>query len=150
MFKKFSFKLQNVLNLKTMLEEKAEKAFSTAIIEFERERSLLTEMEKKVREKQVELKALATKPFSSAHALQFEQFIEKLDREIIKQIKKIEHAEKNVEIKRLHLLEATKDKKIIEKLCEKEFEKYSKEINLLERNVLNDIAVTRYYRNTMK
>ena len=149
MLKKFSFSLESVLNVRRMKEEKYEKEFSKAIMELEQERNTLKELENRVCEKQLELRMISQNPFSSDKILLFEHFLEHLEQDVEKQVKRIEKVSNDVEIKRLQLIEATKDKKIIDKLKDKEYARHHDEVNRQERTILDEIAVTRYLRDTL-
>ena len=141
--------MQSVLNVRQMKEEKCEKEFSKAIMELEKERNNLKELENRLREKQLELRAVSQNPFSADQILLFEHFLEKLERDVAKQVSRIEKISTVVENKRLKLIEATKDTKIIDKLKDKEYKRHTNDANMQERTALDEIAITRYLRDTM-
>lgn len=55
--------------------------------------------------------------------------------------------EKEVEFRRLDLIESTKEKKTVEKLKEKDKERFINELNRIERNNNDEFALYGYLRN---
>lgn len=74
----------------------------------------------------------------------YDLYLSKIDRELVDKTQKIEETEEKLEEQRDKLVEAQKDRKIMEKLREKEYEDYVQEIQRQEQMELDEIAVLKF------
>ena len=133
--KKFSFKLEKVLELREFEEDQAKIELGKAIAETER-----------IKE---ELKLTALKRvqntkdrFSSCDVIEqlaIENYITRLDAEKERLLEELAQAELVVEQKRSVFAEAMKNRKIISKLKEKRAAEYKKEFYKTEENEIDDV-----------
>lgn len=133
--KKFSFKLEKVLELREFEEDQAKIDLGKAIAETER-----------IKE---ELKLTALKRvqntkdrFSSCDVIEqlaIENYITRLDAEKERLLEELAQAELVVEQKRSVFAEAMKNRKIISKLKEKRAAEYKKEFYKTEENEIDDV-----------
>ncbi len=133
--KKFSFKLEKVLELREFEEDQAKIELGKAIAETER-----------IKE---ELKLTALKRvqntkdrFSSCDVIEqlaIENYITRLDAEKERLLEELVQAELVVKQKRSVFAEAMKNRKIISKLKEKRAAEYKKEFYKTEENEIDDV-----------
>lgn len=77
----------------------------------------------------------------------YKEYLKKLGQLITAQENLIKKIENVVQLKQAEVNIAMQDKKIMEKLKEKEENKYYNHIEYLERQEIDDIAINRYKRN---
>jgi flagellar FliJ protein len=135
--KKFNFKLEKLLNLREYREHEAEIALGHAIGE-------LTRIENEIKitaAKRLEASSLRFKAGSTASEIQYaDLYILRLDKTADKLMEDAAKAELKVSEARDEYLEASKEKKIIEKLKEKKEKEYKKFILSEEDKALDEIA----------
>lgn len=144
--KKYHFSLQNVLNHRINLEEEREREFALAIQSLISEQKKLEEIEHKITKEIHELSVVETGVFSSQDFMDYEKYIVFLENKKIEQQKKICEAKSVVELEREKLINATKNRKVLERLKEKGMKRYLFDINRLEQIELDEIAVLKYAR----
>jgi flagellar FliJ protein len=145
---KFKYPLETVLRVRGIKETKEKEKFA------EKQREYLTEkqkeelLEEEKREKEGELKHIIKKgPIS-----QFEKVMRRhahlgvLRKDIDEQIEKVIDASKRLETQRSKLIEAMKDRKIIEKNKEHRVDEYDQMMKDLEIKFLDEIATQRFKR----
>ena len=71
-------------------------------------------------------------------------FKQKIEERIEKQIELIEKTKEELEVLRQELLEAQKDRKIMENLKERDYNSYKEELMRIEQKELDEVAVLRY------
>lgn len=76
----------------------------------------------------------------------YEQYINRLLRQIDLTKEKIKELEKLADIKRVEVVEASREKKVFEKLKEKQFEDFRKMVIFNEQQVLDETAVSKFNR----
>lgn len=75
---------------------------------------------------------------------QYNLYRERIESKIALQEDKIEDILKAIDVKRLELIGAQKDRSIMEKLKEKDKDKYKKKVVLQEQKELDEVAVLRH------
>lgn len=138
--KKFSFKLETVLKLRSykvsLKQEELNVVVASRIAKQklkEDKLNYLLEMDKKIKERRGILELQA----GFHHKVFVQDEIKRIEREI-DSILEIEN------LKRLELIEVMKDEKAIEKLKEKRFEQYKFDMGLEEGKMLDEIAIGRF------
>ena len=142
--KKFLFDLQGVLEIKQKLEGQARVDFGVA-------RSRLTAEEEK-KEALVlqrngyaeELKATMTGPLNIREMNRLKNAVDVMNERIRVQDAAIKRAERQVESARIKLNKVVQERKTIEKLREKKFEEYMKEIDAEESKIVDELVSYRY------
>jgi flagellar FliJ protein len=134
--KKFNFKLQKLLDLRQYREREAEIALGHAIGE-------LTRIENEIKTialQKNEASALRFKTGNTASEIRYaELYILRLDRAVDKLMEEAAKAELKVSEARDVYLEASKEKKIIEKLKEKKEKEYKKFVLSEEDKAIDEI-----------
>jgi flagellar FliJ protein len=140
--KRFRFSLEKVLELRKYLEQETRLELGRAVRD-------LQAVEDRLRETGAARQEAAAARFSSGNTLEiinYEHYINRLDREKEKLLKDAAAAELAVEEKRERYLAASRDRKVVDKLREKREAGHRKETAAEERAELDDIASDRRMR----
>ncbi|MCL2800729.1 MAG: flagellar export protein FliJ [Treponema sp.] len=136
--KKFSFKLEKVLKLKTFREEECKIELGQAI-------SALNLIENEIKKTAVKRHKAASERFKDPLEMpSWDNYILRLENEAEKLAEKAAKAEIVVDEKRDLYNEAYKEKKAIEILKEKRKEEYRKELMNYDMNEIDELTATRY------
>lgn len=137
---KFRYKLQNILDIKNKMENQAKSAYATANARLLREQDRLEQMIVEKRELEDRYRILAVGVINPRDLLEARRAID-FQRELIKgQLVEIKVAEKNLEVARIRLNEAVKDRKIHEKLKEKSFEDFLADLSAEEKKEIDELV----------
>lgn len=144
--KKFTFRLQVVLDIKEKLLE--EKLLEVAKVQ--RGLQEAVQKQKELESYQLEINQALMNVFNSGNDLnvvevqRYKDFINKLIVDISNQKVIIQNVQKLLEIKRKEVNEVLKEKKVLEKLKENQKKQYYKELEQNSRKELDDITSSRY------
>lgn len=140
--KRFSFNLEKVLSLRKYREQETE-------IELGRTIGILSEIEHNIKSV-VEERFRAGDQFSGNSAMirSYMLYTARLDQEKERLLVEAARAEQNVEAARLVYLEASRDRKVLDKLKEKREKEYQKTALAEETKMLDDLGSARYNRNS--
>ncbi len=148
--KKFKFKLETVLNVKERKEEQLKhELLKLQALKIQEEQFLAEVKEKRAyisREKSNENK----KGTDIQSLIHFEQYLGVLLKKIDDAKKNIKVLEKKADIKREEVVEASREKKVFEKLKEKQFGEFQRVVNENEQKVLDEMAVSKFNRKEQK
>ncbi len=138
--RRFQFKLQTLLDLRMAREKEIQNELSRLIniqnlerIKQEDYRSRIASEHEKFNQK------IKDGEYSYSVALMFERFVDFANRVIVNAQKKIESMEPEIQSVREKLLEASRERKVIEKLKEKRWEEYLYELNRETQKENDDI-----------
>jgi flagellar FliJ protein len=138
--KKFKFRLEKALQVKGHLEKEKQKLHGIASRKVLQQERILEELNRDRAKTQAEHRGFLSGEVNPHLLVGYSRYYLKLkkkeltDREILKAF--IEEREK----KRLELIEATKQKKIYEKLKERKLESHLREIEMATQKDLDDLA----------
>jgi len=136
--KKFSFRLEKVLQLRKFREEECKIELGHAI-------SGLNVIENDIKITAVKRRKAASQRFNAANEIgAWDNYILRLDQETERLMEKAAQAEIIVEEKRALYLEASKDLKTLEKLKEKRGKEHRKEMLDSQMTEVDDITASRY------
>lgn len=144
--KKFKYDLASVLKVRAIKEKKEQEKFA------EKQRDYLTEKQKEEaierdkHNKEDDLRGVFKKgPISDfSRVLQRKAHLEVLKDDLDKQVEKVIETSKILEEQRAKLINAMKDKKIMEKHKEKKLKEYDKMMLDMETKFLDEIATQRF------
>lgn len=141
---KFIFNMQGLLNIKEKLEEQAKTEYGKALAKLEQEKSILLNLKNKKQENILSFRESINKGVKPNYIDNINKYISFIDKKIEEQTQNINKAKEIVEEKRLALLEAMKERKVLETLKEKEKENYFKEELKNEQKIIDEIVSYKY------
>lgn len=134
----YSFKMEKVLEYKNSVEKKKVEDYAKINILLSKEKEHLDSLES-------EYNSNAGKKAVSVNEMKMNlMYREKLKNQLTSQKRKVDEIETKLEDARGNLIEARKDRKIIEKLKEKDKEKFDAELASREQKELDDLSVMKY------
>lgn len=144
---KFIYRMQNVLNIKYKLEEQAKQEYTEARIRFNEEEAKLQLLEQRQAEYMNQYRNLVS---TRLYILEIEQcknalFI--IDEYILNQKLILSKAKDDLDIATEKLQDSMKERKIHEKLKEKEFDKFLQELNEEEAKEIDQVVSYQYNKN---
>lgn len=142
----FKFRLQPVLDHRQKKEDILKKELAEKKLLFEREKTVLNQLRNKLSRSRQELRDKQKAGFVASEAAMHSLFIDRMERETEFQSIKVEDAASEVKKAQEKLLEAAKDKKILEKLYDKQLTEYRQETNRSEQALIDEISTVRYNR----
>ena len=141
---KFVFNMQGLLNIKEKLEEQSKTEYGKALNKLEEEKNILLNLENSKKQNIVSFREIINKGVKPNYIKNINQFISLIDKKIEQQVENINKAEEIVEQKRLVLLNAMKERKVLEALKEKEMENYFREELKKEQKIIDEIVSYKY------
>lgn len=141
---KFIFNMQGLLNIKEKLEEQSKTEYGKALTRLEQEKSILLNLKNKKQENILSFRESINKGVKPNYIDNINKYISFIDKKIEEQMENINKAKEIVEEKRLALLEAMKERKVLEALKEKEKENYFKEELKNEQKIIDEIVSYKY------
>jgi flagellar FliJ protein len=142
----YKFPLEPVLRHRSFIEENLQKELAMLKNMLSIEKKKLGSYRKARYEFLSELQKKEKEGITISEIVLYFSFIERLSNDIVKQRDRIFEAEKKVDQKRSELIDAMKNRKILEKLKEKKGEAYRQEVMKKEMRFLNEVAVDRFNR----
>lgn len=140
------FKLEAVLTHRQHQEESARKVFADAARELSRARQVLTDMERVRAQYRRAMRLKQDNNGSAMELVLYTRYLARLASEIDEQQQTIETLAADKEEKRMTLMTALKDRKVIEKLKERYLADEEKKERDMEQKLVNDVAISRYQR----
>lgn len=144
--KKFKFRLENVLELRTKTLEDRQLEMAAIQARLNDANNKLDSLEQSRLQAKGDLENIlgAGENIEFIRVKNYQDYIAKLDDDISIQHKVIADIENELELKQEEVREALKAKKMLEKLKEKEYKAFLKDFEQREAKELDDIALTRY------
>lgn len=147
---KFKFRMQNFLSLRERIEEQKKLDYGRAVAKREHEKqvkaALILRRESYITTFREQIKGEVINPIE---VQSYNDYIDWLKHKIIEQEKVVILAEKFAESKRLELVEAMKERKMLEKLKEKDAEVFRIEEKLTEQKLVDEIVSYRYNKGVI-
>ena len=137
------------MDARQALEEKKQRDLAEALRHCESQYAILEDIQKKRIKMIAEYRALEGQPVSALQLLLYSENIAQYREKEVAQRECCCQAEADAEEKRLVLIEATKQKKILEKLKEKKMLAYHQELNRKESKELDESAILRFGGNSL-
>lgn len=145
--KKFKFRLENVLALRTRIEQDKKRDLALVnkeLVEATHKiglfKGVVNQTSLKMKEKTKDTVDVAQVMFFNSYILQLKQLIQF-------QHQKVHEINQRLEEKRKILAVATQNRKIIEKLKEKQYDEFMKNAERQEQLFIDDIAISKYIRD---
>jgi flagellar FliJ protein len=140
----FVFKLQSVLEHRKTMEEMALRVFSDAIVKLNAERTTMTALTEKEALLIEQWRELGERPVKATDFSLYAEYIKRIQHSLRDQAAIVIAAEEEVERKRVALLAAVKERKILETLKEKNRLAYESWIAERERKTMDEIAILKF------
>lgn len=141
---KFVYRMQNILNIKYKLEDQAKTEFMMVNRTLQEEENKLEILEKRKAFYEEEGRSLLAKNLQMDKIRENRQAILRMKEFIEKQIKRVEEAKRQVEIKAAKLSELMQERKAQEKLKEKAFQVFLQEENSKESKEIDELVSFTY------
>jgi flagellar FliJ protein len=141
---KFIFKLQSFLGVKEKIEEQKKNEYGKALNILEEEKNKKQELLNRQVSTISHLKQKINEGIKPSEIKQYNNFISYIENEITRQEEVIIKAQKLVDRKREELVNAMKDKKILEILKENEYIEYIKEEKKAEQKFIDELVSFKY------
>lgn len=138
---KRGFKLQQVLNYRREVEKIRSIELADAKRELDRAAERLKREEQHAEKVSEEFATKQVVGIDASEMLMYSNFINKKNRVIKEQRQEVDALDLNVVAKRETLLDAAKEKKVLEIFKDKKLEAHKKELSVKERDFIDEISV---------
>lgn len=136
---KFKFKMERVLNYKETIEDHKKNEFGTAQENLNNEEKKLNDITQYKENLKTE-KNLSANSTNAGNLAMYHNYINELEFKIKSQEKIVVKSQKEVEEAKEEMVDAVREKKMFEKLKEKEYEKHLYETQKKEEEVIDTIV----------
>jgi len=144
---KFEFKLERLLKIRIYRKQELENQLAVLQNELFREKDKLKQLYLLLQETYSTQTKLLSGRLEIKEIIAFKNYIEKISKDIEIQKKVIIQLNDEFENKKKQLIKALQKVKVLEKLKEKKFEQYKKEIEYIESHLLDEIGTIQFIRN---
>jgi flagellar FliJ protein len=138
--KKFKFRLQRVLETKESEERQKKRELGEKQNLLAQEEAVLTQLLAQIDDHEQKQRHSIEVSSNAGDLLRQHRWQLELNKQKKQQLHNINKCEKEVEKARLALVEATREKRVLEKLKEKQLEEYKKYLTAEEQKVLDDVG----------
>lgn len=136
----YNFSMEKILEWRSDIEKEKMESFGRLQRSLKEEQDKLKELLLEIQE--AKLNSMSQMDIYKLQ--QYNRYKESIEEKIIYQEKAILELKNSLEDNRLELITAQKDRSIMEKLKERDFSNYKKNIDYQEQKELDEIAVLRY------
>jgi len=137
---KFKFRLQTFLNVKEQMEKSIKNELGIAVSKLELQKSILAKIQQDINNQEEDYRCEATKTVTLINLKNRIVYIKHLKEKEETQKHKVNVEQRNVDKIRERLVEVMKEKKVLEKLKEKEYEIYRKEQERIEQLLVDELV----------
>lgn len=145
----FEFELQTLLDARQAQEEKKQMELAEAVRHRESQKEILENIKNKRLQMIKEYCNMEGRPVAGEHLFLYSENIARYREMGEMQKEQCRQAEADAEEKRLALIEATKQKKMLDKLKEKKFMAYLQKLHQTENKELDESAILRFGGNSL-
>jgi len=144
--KKFEFRFQTVLEKQRNEEERFRKQLAHLSHAMETQKQRLAHIDAQKDDCEEELRGLIRRGGNVAQAMLFQVYLGKLSEDMAKQEEVVANVSKKTEEKRQELVEAAKQRQIMEKLLERDRLDFTLRLEKTEQKYLDELALNKYVR----
>jgi flagellar FliJ protein len=148
--KKFRFRLETVRRYCESREREKKREFGEAVAAYEEEKRRLLRLCEEEQQHKDALREELEGNCDPSRIKAFEAYLEHLYHAVREQGLRVEEARRFMEEKRRDLVEATKERKIMDKLYERYRDRYLYELRREEQSFLDEIAGGRYIGSVLR
>ena len=142
--KKFRYSMENLLQIKSKLEDQAKIAYGVARLRLTKEEEKLEQLKQRKEAYEEELRGLQTARLDILKIRQCKQAIELMKENIKQQTTVVRNTAHRLEVSRIRLNNAIAERKTQDRLKEKAFEEYMLEFDAEERKEVDELNSFRY------
>lgn len=142
--RKFRFELQPVLDTRRLKEDLAKRALGEAEERLDQARARVKKIEDRIRCETAYLKTLASAEVDPEKVITSERYVDRLKAELVVAQHDVEACEAETARLKAALVERMKERKAMERLRDKAYERYKYEAARQEQAFLDDLASQRY------
>ena len=147
---KFVFKLQKVLDVKTHKEEAIRNELQVLNYRIHHEDARLKNMKEEFEKTLNEFKDVQEQRLFIEELRYYQVYFAKIKIDIQNQLQKIEDLKQELETVRNRYIEASKEKKILEKLKDRDFDRFKDMMEKVEQGILDEIGINTFNLNKKK
>jgi len=144
----YHFNFEPILRHRKFIEDVKQKDFALVQRELNQEQRRLNDLMEKQIKLTHEFKTYQTSKIQSQELSMYRAYSARLNKEVEIQKKTVEKVEEKVDVARVELLSAIKDRKILEKLKEKKKKEFLREKAKKEQKLTNEAALAQYNRKS--
>lgn len=141
--KKYSFRLQTLMRVRQVFEDEAERLFRIAVQQLTIAVEKLDDLKAELVKLNKDLADLRKRGINVAIQLLYDRYIARLREKTAEQVEIVAAAEVELEERREELLARIKDRKTIEELRLRDYDRYLQELRRYEQSVIDEIATLR-------
>ncbi len=141
--KKYSFRLQTLVRVRQIFEDEAERLFRIAVQQLTIAVEKLDDLRAELVKLNKDLATLRKRGIDVAIQLLYDRYIARLREKTVEQVEIVAAAEVELEERREELLARVKDRKTIEELRLRDYDRYLQELRRYEQSVIDEIATLR-------
>lgn len=142
----YKFQLNSLLNHRKFIEDALQKDLAVLKKILAKERKKLLDYKETENRLKVELQHKRKVSITSSENLLYINYFYRLSKDLNIQKEKVLKAERAFGQKRNELIEAMKNRKMLDKLKEKRLKSYIRELEKTELDFLNEVAINRFNR----
>jgi flagellar FliJ protein len=142
--KKFKYRLETLLKVKSQVEKEKQREHAAALRKVYEQKQHLYKIDRKHRDNLGRQRQALEEKISIVDMLIYTRYFLKLKRESVAGGELLRGLQRKSEEKRQALITASKERKIYEKLKEKQHKKFSDEIELAEKKELDEIGTNSF------
>lgn len=141
--KKFRFSLETVLDYKQQVLDALQAEHGAILAQVRAQEELLERLEANYYELDQEFTQRKMEGISILDAMQYEQYLRAMEREIQEAVLELEKLRQEEEAKRAQVVAAKQDTSSLEKLREKKLDLYNKAVQKSEENLIDEFVTTK-------
>jgi flagellar protein FliJ len=142
--KKFRFSLATLLWHRESLEDKERTELLRIRYKHQVEQDCRKSLENKLRETLAELKNKRAASAEQQELVLFQRYIDRLHLEIEQSARRLAKLDQELERQRIRVIEATKNRKVLDALNDKKKKEYTLNMDRLEQKTVDELVVVRY------
>jgi flagellar FliJ protein len=144
----YVFKLERILNLKEEIEELRNRELTEAILALREEIDRKNEIEAEISAVMDEMRSGQKEGWSSLRYISAQRYLAYLNARLQEQIMRIKDANVEVNLRREKLVQAVKERKIFEKLKERDYRGFLERLSKREMEILDLVTTNGYHRKS--
>jgi len=147
---RFIFKLQRLLDIKEMKEQQLKGELAEIKREYEEEKGILHSLEDEHNLYLDRLREYQLKAISIQEVRWYYVYLSKLVNDISAKSQRLEDLLNRIDELTKRLIEVSKERRVLEKLKERRWEEFKKEVDHIEQEALDEIGTSQYIRRRME